>query len=79
MPTGTGWGSIADLARRLPQQDHVWVEARRRFRLSHTSIGIACRVWPRTQMATIRSSSDMSTPVTVTVTPSTEVSNGMFR
>lgn len=28
--------SIPDLARRLPQQNHVWVEARRRFRLSHT-------------------------------------------
>jgi hypothetical protein len=29
------------LARRLPQQDHVWVEARRRFRLSHVQVQMA--------------------------------------
>lgn len=29
------------MARRLPQQDHVWVEARRRFRLSHVQVQMA--------------------------------------
>lgn len=33
--------SMADLARRLPQQNHVWVEARRRFRLSHIQVQMA--------------------------------------
>lgn len=42
-------------------------------------MGMACRIWPRTQTATICPRSCMSTPSTRTVTPKTEVSKGMAR
>src|SRR5215471_10593474 len=41
MPIGTGWAEHSWLGRGLPQQDQVWVEARRRFRLSHAQVQMA--------------------------------------